>query len=97
MAKNDGNGYTIKEMIAMVLDNQDKSNEKSREEFKRVYDKIEIGFSKNDGINNEQDKKIEKNSANIKNMMKIFSTVGGIIVTGIITLFSKVIELLRLK
>ena len=65
MAKNnDNNGYTIKEMLGMMMSQTKENDQKRVDENKRIYDKM-------DDIcihNSEQDALILKNTEHIKDL-----------------------------
>lgn len=72
------------------MDNQDKSNEKWSMEMKRLYDAQKESVEKIMAYNYEQDKTVDNIKIDVtdlktnqKNILKVFSTVGGVIVTSI--------------
>jgi len=77
-------------MLLRIMDNQDKSNEKWSMEMKRLYDAQKESVEKIMAYNYEQDKTVDNIKIDVtdlktnqKNILKVFSTVGGVIVTSI--------------
>jgi len=74
--KNDGNGYTIKEMISRVMDNQEKLSDKVSTQFQRAHEKMDEIVKYNAG----QDKIIATNTAGVKDngkqLGKIWAGIG---------------------
>jgi len=90
MVKNNNDTFSTKDMLLRIMDNQDKSNEKWSMEMKRLYDAQKESVEKIMAYNYEQDKTVDNIKIDVtdlktnqKNILKVFSTVGGVIVTSI--------------
>ena len=85
MAKNDNNGFTIKEMLGRLESKMDDNDEKRITENKRIYDKMDEICNHN----SEQDGKIEKIEQKQSIMWKGITTAISFLVAGIVGLFFK--------
>jgi len=96
MSKNNSNGFTIKDMLVRIMDNQDKSNEKWSAEMKRLYDAQEDTTKEIMAYNYAQDKIVKELS---KDVAKIDTRLGivwkgltgavSLLATGFVALFFK--------
>jgi len=96
MTKNEGNGFSTKDLLLRIMDNQDKSNEKWSTEMKRLYDVQKETAEKIMTYNYAQDKCVDEIKIDVvglktnqKNILKVFSTISAFIVTSIGGLFLK--------
>lgn len=86
---NSGNGFTVKDMLGMVMDNQEKANNKWSSEFKRLYDKMDTSVKELEKHDAEQDKKIEKMDTKLGIIWKTATGAISLVAAALVGLFFK--------
>jgi len=85
MTKKESNGYTVKEMLGMMMDQTKENDEKRVTENKRIYNKMDEIVQHNAG----QDKKIEKIESKQNIIWKGLTAAVSILTTFVIGIFIK--------
>lgn len=86
---NSGNGFTVKDMLGMVMDNQEKANNKWSSEFKRLYDKMDTSVKELEKHDAEQDKKIENLDTKLGIIWKTATGAISLVAAALVGLFFK--------